>query len=494
VRDLKVGEAGVERRSFIMGAAGAALGPAFGPAGPALAADAAPLTRPAGAVAVPADFTGLSYETPQLYNPAYFSRRNAALVAAVRQLGACGVLRFGGALSEYTRWRSERGEFASPKETAAIAGQRNWEWRLTDPSLKGPDPKDPGARALTPEAVRALRGFLDATDWRCIWGLNFGSGSLERAADEADHVMRILGPRLLCFQLGNEPDFFGGNPLLRSKPYDFDQYWAEHAAFVAAIRARQPKAPFAGPDVAVNLDWVRRYAEQARGDALFLSSHYYAMGPASDPAMTAERLLSRDERLERQIATIADICAQAGLRYRMTEGNSCFGGGKPGVSDAYASALWAADYMLRAASAGWLGVNLHGGGDGWYTPIEAGASGQVLRPLFHGMRFGGLFAGAEIARCALPAEVNAGAYFGRRGGETLLAVVNKSPRSIAVRPDATIASRAPDACTVLSGPDLGARTGVTLTEQRPSPGPDLPVPAYTAVLFRWRGHEAASRR
>jgi hypothetical protein len=33
----------------------------------------------------------------------------------------------------------------------------------------------------------------------------------------------------------------------------------------------------------------------------------------------------------------------AGVPHRMTEGNSCYHGGQPGVSDAFASALRAAD-------------------------------------------------------------------------------------------------------------------------------------------------------
>ena len=45
----------------------------------------------------------------------------------------------------------------------------------------------------------------------------------------------------------------------------------------------------------------------------------------------------------------------------MTEGNSCYRGGKPGVSNAFCSALWAADYLLKLASFGCAGVNLHGG-------------------------------------------------------------------------------------------------------------------------------------
>jgi hypothetical protein len=34
----------------------------------------------------------------------------------------------------------------------------------------------------------------------------------------------------------------------------------------------------------------------------------------------------------------------------MTQGNTCYRGGKPGVSDVFAAALWSADYSLLLAS------------------------------------------------------------------------------------------------------------------------------------------------
>ena len=45
----------------------------------------------------------------------------------------------------------------------------------------------------------------------------------------------------------------------------------------------------------------------------------------------------------------------------MTEGNTCYRGGKPGFSDVFAATLWSADYCLLLASLGYSGVNLHGG-------------------------------------------------------------------------------------------------------------------------------------
>jgi hypothetical protein len=46
-------------------------------------------------------------------------------------------------------------------------------------------------------------------------------------------------------------------------------------------------------------------------------------------------------------------------RVRMTEGNTCYRGGKPGVSDVFAAALWSADYSLLLTSNNYSGVNLH---------------------------------------------------------------------------------------------------------------------------------------
>jgi len=433
-------------------------------------------------VKVPEDFLGLSYETPQLYNHAFFSPRNQPLIGAFRGIAPHGVLRFGGSLSAYSRWRRPGADFGSVKEESAIATQRNWEWELLDPPLAHPI-----AGAITPEALRSLRGFLDATGWRCIYGLNFGSGTIARAVDEADHVHRILGPRLLCFQLGNEADFWAGNPLLRGKDYSFDLYWDEYRSFVRAIRGRVPNAPFAGPDVALNLGWLARFAERARGDALFCSGHYYGMGPASDPRMGAHRLLANgNEKLTQEMAAVKRIVTQTGMRFRMTEGNSCFGGGKAGVSDAFASALWGFDYALQTASAGYLGINLHGGGEGFYTPVASSPSGQALRPLHYGMASFAPFLGARLRACPIAETLNATAYLAENGRTRLLAIANKSGAPLAIRfADGLGLSGVPSSGHLLSAPALDDKAH-TRIEPIALNSASLPtIPPYSAVTLRW---------
>jgi hypothetical protein len=201
---------------------------------------------------MPDDFTGLSYEVVQLYNPDFFSTSNSELITAFRRLTPRGVLRLGGNLSDLSRWQGDNGDFSTAKQVAAIErGKTYWEWKLTDTTARS---RRDGA--ITPAAIRSLRRFLDATNWRLIYGLNFGSGSPERAADEATVVANEMGDRLIAFQIGNESDFFGGNRLFREHPYDFAEYINEFQRFAKAIREKVPTARFAGPDIANNMEWV----------------------------------------------------------------------------------------------------------------------------------------------------------------------------------------------------------------------------------------------
>jgi len=436
-----------------------------------------------GLAKVPVDYTGLSYEAPQLYNPAYFSAANTSLVDAFRGLSSRGVLRVGGNLSDVTRWKGASGDFSTPKQVAGIEyGKTYWEWKLTDASVRAN--KD---GAITPEAIRNLGGFLRATNWKLIYGLNFGCGSPQRAADEAACVMQEVGERLVAFQVGNEADFFGGRPQFRDKPYEFEQYFREYQEFVEAVRAKVPKAPFAGPDTAANMDWVDRFGQRAGNSAVMLSSHFYAMGPAKDPSMDAAFLLSHNQKLDKQIQQVKQALANSGgLPFRMTEGNSCFGGGKPGVSDAFASALWGADYMLACAAAGYSGVNLHGGGDGLYAPIAVGDNlSTELRPLYFGMQFAEQFAGWELRICTVAGEANLTAWLARNVDKHQLALINKDGAPVEVQLKGGLAGRRVSHAMSLSGPGLDAKDGVALAKVKAPSGSTFSVPGYSALLLRW---------
>lgn len=423
---------------------------------------------------MPADFMGFSYETAQLADPTYFSAAHAALVAQFRKLGNRGTLRIGGNLSDLTLWGGLANDARAIPDQANIKARFEWGLVTRRAGINRP-------ATITAESIAALGEFLKATEWKLIYGLNLGTGTPERAAEEAACVVESTGASLVAFQVGNEPDRFAG--LLRPRNWDFNRYWDEYQTYVKAVRARVPRAPFAGPDVAVNTDWARQFAGRAKGDAVLLTSHYYAMGPPERPEMNAERLLRRDPRLAGEAAMMVAAAKAAGMQYRLTEGNSCFHGGKPGVSDSFASALWAADYLLFLAQAGCAGVNVQTGGEGDYAAFVEEQNRLKDRPLFFGLQFAQRFAGATFRETRLEAKGNVCAYAARRGDEVLLALINKDAIPVEVTVAGLPVGRTITDNWLLSAPTLEETTSIEWrqTEVRDSLAM-FSVPPHTARL------------
>ncbi|QMV19318.1 hypothetical protein GOB94_11970 [Granulicella sp. 5B5] len=398
---------------------------------------------------VPANFVGLSYETQQLSDPTFFTPANTGLVARLRELAPHGVLRLGGNTSDYGFWK--------PTPTSVAPPRPKRPYKVGDP------PPDL-SYAVTPEAVRNLHGFLEATGWTCLYGINLGTNTPQLAADEAAFVAKTLGPRLEYFQIGNEADRFGStirDPKLTGHPWNADAYLNEWLTFTKAILARVPNAKFGLPDVASNAEWITAVGDRLQNNPIrehvaCITHHYYIGGPPSNPQMTIERILKADSRVPRDAALVRASAAKLHTGYRMSEGNTCYRGGKPGVSDVFAAALWSADYMLLLASLGYAGVNLHGGdaqmvanslggtlpGDAivlaehgnpsehphpYYTPVAHIGDKYLLEPVAFGMRFAGLFAGATVVPVDFnPGNVNATAYAAKHpDGTTVVAVINK---------------------------------------------------------------------
>ncbi len=431
---------------------------------------------------VPRDFTGLSYELAQLSEAAFFSSDHKDLVALFRRLSPFGVLRLGGNTSEFC-WFQATPETPAPK-LHVPPGRIDQNWmphRLFE---------------IQPAAVDALAGFLDATGWTAIYGLNFGNSTPERAAAEAAYVQRKLGSRLAFFQIGNEPDLYQ-KPANGTRPagWGFEDYVREWLAFARAIIERVPGARFGGPDTAAASDWVIRFGEEVApklgGHLAALTGHYYAEGPPDDPRVTTERLLAGDPRVAQSVRDIVRTADAQKLIYRMSEGNSCYRGGKPGMSNAFAASLWAADYLLTLASLGCAGINLHGGdsrflsaglGDhnpglqvegnrkqsarnGFYTPISS-EEGQVVeaRPVYYGMLLAQQFAGATMQSPEPAQDGMLTAYAGEKNGQTLLALINKSPSG--ARDTRVTAAKQFGSATVwrLTAPALDATSGVEFAD------------------------------
>jgi len=368
---------------------------------------------------VPIDYMGLSYESGQLAYPDFFSPQNTALIQMFRTLSPSGVLRLGGNLSEFTLWSET--EAPNPPEAGGLVG---------------PDPghREPRTFTITPRSIRNLQGFLTATGWRCIYGLNLGGGTVEQALAEGAYVARTLGRQLIAVQFGNEPDLFKHRDE-GNRPWTFDEYLSKWKTFRAAFHEKLPQVAVAGPDTAFNQTWVKQFIEAVPKEIMLATSHYYPLGPPTDPTMTIDRLLHPGARFDDSCPQAIDSAKAAGLQFRMTEGNSCFNAGKPGVSDTFASALWAGDFCLQMAALGCVGVNLHGGANGYYSPIVGSVeSGFTARPEYYGLMLAQEFAGRTLKRTTLEtqgANITAYAAVGE-AAPRLVAVFNKDERDAEV--------------------------------------------------------------
>lgn len=397
---------------------------------------------------VPADFTGVSYESAQLGHQEFFSADNKGLVGLFRALGKQGVLRIGGNTGEYTTWSSDDAD-AEKNHT---------------PLALGPDAGTAAKTAsiITPRAIRNLRDFIDAVGWRIIYGLNLWHGTPENAAAEAKFVASTLGDRLIAFQIGNEPDM-DHDPGSKER-WTFDHYWDKWTIHRDAVKAAVPGARFAAPDIAKEYDWITKMAEK-KPDLAFLSGHYYAEGPPADPKMTLEFLLHRGRNpATQEFAVVREATKILGRPYRMTEGNSCFHGGKPLVSDSFASALWSGDYWLQLAEAGYIGLNLHGGGNGLYTPIAGTLQdGLTARPVYYGMLLAENFSGAKMTATTLSTQTasqNVTAFSAMDRGRVKLAVFNKAAVPVTIKFEGAKSARN-GKLFWLQAPRIDSKEGVT---------------------------------
>lgn len=445
----------VTRRCFLCSAAAGGATAAWGSQTPPAGTSVSISLHPDKVVAtVPGNYNGLSYESAQLAHPEFFAPTNKALIALFRQLAKKGVLRIGGNTSEFAMWSPGGTATGSAAEVAV-----------------GPDAG--GAKrqtTITPEAIRNLSGFLDATDWQLIYGLNLGHGNAGRAAGEAKAVADSVGSRLIAFQIGNEPDLYHRNGL-RPPNWAFEDYFSQWREFFEAVRKAVPNASFGAPDVAGNTDWIVEFSKKGADNIVLLSGHYYAEGPPTDPRMTISRLLQRDPRLALNVPRIMEAGRKSHRPFRMTEGNSCYKGGKPGVSNTFASALWAADYMLYLAQSGYVGVNFHGGGKGVYTPIAGSIdSGFSARPIYYGLLLGEQFAGSKMVETHVDATgVNATAYAAKMDSGLRVAIFNKDEQQAI---QATLHPRMKTrTATVwrMNAPAIDSETGVRLAGAEVSP-------------------------
>ncbi|WP_428328137.1 glycosyl hydrolase family protein [Mucilaginibacter sp.] len=384
---------------------------------------------------IPSTFQGFSYETGMLAeNPDFLNVNNKVLIQLIKNLGP-GILRIGGDSSDETIWT---GKARTDKTTAD---------------------------SITTTDIDHLAAFAHATGWHVLFGLNLGHYNPAKAANEARYVHNKLKGDLFAFQSGNEPNVFFRK--LRPDSYHYPQYQKEWDTYLSTVRKAVPNAPFAGPDITpFDPGWLKAFVKNERGSIKLLDAHFYVKGPASDPLITCDDILSPQNKLKDYLTAFSGIASAHNLPFRISECNSIWGHGKPGVSDVFASSLWALDFMWTVAEYNGQGVNFHGGGSNFiYSPV-AGENGVFTpKPEYYAMlAFKYAATNATIIPATFPVQPkeNCSVYACENTGNTYsITLINKE-----VNKDITFAIQLSKSATSvgvarLMAPSITAKTGIT---------------------------------
>ncbi len=323
-----------------------------------------------------ASFASLSYEKSHINTPpgVYFGPRNANLIGLLNALGA-GMLRIGGNAVERNTWTPE-----GPGQTKGQVSRID---------------------------VANFADFIkQCPKWKVIYGINFAgargsTSSPALAADEAAYVAQQLGSQLFAFEIGNEPDQYGDSrtPNLSGITYDIFLNGGAVAQgtisgwnqFAQAIANAVNGAVFSGPAASSDTSgWAESFAASETGKIALLTEHYYISNFSSAAPTIAGMLNYPDTSLVAELQKMQSAAQQAGVPFRIDEANSYFSSTQlAGVSNVFASALWAIDFIFTHAQYGASGLNFHNNGsiDSYAVIGDAQGAVTAVQPLYYALMF-----------------------------------------------------------------------------------------------------------
>jgi hypothetical protein len=314
---------------------------------------------------------------------------------------------------------------------------------------------------IGPTQLSTLDALTRATGSQLVLGLNIRTADAANAALLVTAAQAAIAPgSIQAFALGNEPDSYFK---------EWDEYITRADAFRDGIVARVtgPAPKFQWPALA-NRFWLTQLDEKLAGEQgriATVSTHVYPytvcdnLAPP-DPTNLLWDLATAD--IADRYAPHAKAAHDLGLHFRMDEMNSVSCGGAAGVSDVYASALWAADIVTALARVELDGVNFHTPGNHYATWVFDQNGAIEVRPVYYGLRLASL-ATAHHGRVVPVSIATAGrvrgfATLGDDGATRLLLIrEDTSSGALRVRVGGSRAS-----LVRMHAPSLDAPRGITL--------------------------------
>lgn len=379
---------------------------------------------------------------------------------------------------------------------------------------------------LTPKWFREASILVRRLHLRVILDLNLRADDPHMAAAWARAAIADL-PRgsVAGFEIGNEPDYYhaehtyvlvGGSPpkaiRIPPQPYTSTDYVEQFEAYARALARVRAGVPLVGPAVAApqrDSGWFSELIAARPPGLGVISAHRYPLSACrrrgSSRYPTIPRLLGSraSAGIARTVRDAVSIAHRARLEFRVTELGSVTCGGRRGVSNTFASALWAPDVLFDLLRAGVNGVNVHVRTDAYNAPFTFRTGRFSARPLLYGLI---LFArtlgpGARLLEVRVHArrarDLHVWAI--RLAGNSLHVLLIDEGRE-PLKVDLALPAAGPATVQRLLARSVAASSGVTLdgqqlgrdgdwqgtkTVQSVEPGPDgyvVELPRYSAAL------------
>ena len=297
---------------------------------------------------IPKYFTGFSFEKYSLIKAACFNANNTSFINMVKGLGN-GVLRIGGGSVDDVQWTNNA---------------------TTTKSF-----------TLTSTDMYHFFAFAGATRWPVMYGVNLHPATLPLSVAEISYLNSHFGNMTASLVLGNEPDLyqpFGHRP----STYGYTDFLNEWTTLHDSLHRVAPAQCFSGPGTASGT-WMIPFARDKHSSISWLSEHYYKLNTGGDTVQSIAKLLTKDTAFLTRAYILRKATQPYNLAWRIDECNTS-AANRSGVSNSFASALWALDFMFLAADQGASGVNFHCGNT-YYTPICFLSGPATPMPMYYGM-------------------------------------------------------------------------------------------------------------
>jgi hypothetical protein len=321
-----------------------------------------------------------------------------------------------------------------------------------------------------------LYAFAQAAGIKIIFTLRLKVFNPNAAAGEAAYIMRHFSTLTDCFEVGNEPNVFISN---------FNTYNSDFQSYRSAILNAAPTAKFCAPATTNGggQPWAESFATQYKGDStiLLICGHYYP-GARTGGGATADinflldpsRISTGSNNYAFYFSQFPSTAIANGEIYRLEETNSIALQGELGVTNVYASSLWALDYMHFWATQNTRGLNFHTGATSVYDPIMPStlSATYTAEPVAYGIKAFGLGSSGENISTVIgsnPNGVNITAYgvLDPSTGNLFVTIINKEHfagaknATVTLAPGATYTAGKVWTLQQTAG-DVTAASGVTL--------------------------------